>query len=611
MDRVTAVPTTPERLSALPAETPLEMPTQRLDAGDPAPPSPDLYDQRRLLLFAATAALVAAGAGGSLKFMTHDGLSPLELASFLLFLPLFAGVSLWFCSAVAGFAHLLRGKDDLGLDADTPVDRPKTRTALLAPIYNEDAEAVFGRLLAMDRDLARYAANGQFDIFVLSDSTRAEIAEVEAAGVERLAAVANCRVHYRRRTQNTERKAGNIADWVRRFGGAYEQMIILDADSVMSAEALLRLVGKMEERPDIGLIQTVPDIVGGETLFARHLQFSVRLYGRIAASGMAWWSGSEASYWGHNAVVRTRAFAESAGLPKVEGPKALRGGLMSHDVVEAALMRRNGWGVHIAPRLPGSYEECPPSLPDSDKRDRRWCQGNMQHLMVLRGRGLHWISRFQLLVGILAFWASPLWLFFLGLGLLLRPEDVELEQAATTWTAVAPQPAPAIGLLVLTLMMLTGPKLMGWGMIVVNPAERRRFGGMRKLTAGVVFETLISTLMAPIVMMMHTRALLEVFMAKDAGWGTQNRVAESVGWRDAWGRYGWMSVVGLATAAVLAGDPGGLLWMSPIILGLVGAPAMAVLSSQPVSGLRIKRAGLLVTPEEAWAPDVLRLVTPA
>jgi membrane glycosyltransferase len=607
MDRLTAVPVVARRLSDLPPEAPLDMPVQSLEAGPKAPSSPDLYDRRRLILFSAAAALVAAGAGGSLKFMNSDGLNALELMSFLLFLPLFAGVAIWFTSAVAGFINLLNSPDDLGLDDTTPVERPQTRTALLAPIYNEDSEAVFRRLLAMDRALAGYRANDAFDIYVLSDSTRAEIAEAEAAGVERLAAQTRCRVHYRRREQNTERKAGNIADWVRRFGAAYECMIILDADSVMSAEALLRLVGKMEQRPDIGLIQTVPDIVGGETLFARHLQFSVRLFGRIAASGLAWWSGSESSYWGHNAILRVRAFAQSAGLPKVEGPKALRGGLMSHDVVEAALMRRNGWGVHIAPRLPGSYEECPPSLPDSDKRDRRWCQGNMQHLLVIGGAGLHWMSRFQLLVGILAFWASPLWLGFLALGLLLRPEEVELEQLADSWLAVAPQPAPATGLLVLTLMMLAGPKLMGWAMIALKPALRREFGGLRRLTAGMLLETVISTLMAPIVMMMHTRDLFEVFTGRDAGWGTQNRVAESVSWRDAVRRYGWMTGVGLATAAVLIGDLGGLLWMSPIILGLLLAPAMAVLSSQTVSGLRARRWGLLLTPEEARAPEVLRL----
>lgn len=607
MDRLTAVPVVQPRASALPAEAPLDMPVQSLTQAPKAPSAPDLYDRRRLILFAAAAALVAAGAGGSLKFMTSDGLSPLELASFLLFLPLFAGVAIWFTSAVTGFISLLNATDDLGLDEHTPVEQPRTRTALLAPIYNEDCEAVFRRLLAMDRALAGYRANDAFDIFVLSDSTRAEIAEAEAAGVERLAQTAQCRVHYRRRTENAERKAGNIADWVRRFGGAYETMIILDADSVMSAEALLRLVSKMEERPDIGLIQTVPDIVGGETLFARHLQFSVRLFGRIAAEGLAWWSGSESSYWGHNAIVRTRAFAESAGLPKVEGIKALRGGLMSHDVVEAALMRRNGWGVHIAPRLPGSYEECPPSLPDSDKRDRRWCQGNMQHLLVIGGAGLHWMSRFQLLVGILAFWASPLWLGFLALGLFLRPEKVELEQLADAWLAVAPQPAPATGLLALTLLMLAGPKLMGWALIALRPQERRKFGGLRRMTAGLLVETLISTLMAPVVMMMHTRDLIEVFLAKDAGWGTQRRTAEAVSWADAMRRYGWMSAVGLATAALLVGDLGAFLWMSPIVLGLVLAPAMAVLSSQPLSGLRARRWGLLVTPEEARAPEVLRL----
>jgi membrane glycosyltransferase len=620
MDSLTAVPVAPAAAderdapgALLPAEQPLFMPTQRLDLGARAPtrPDADLYDRRRLILFAATAAMVVSGVGGSLKMLNHSGLSLLEQVSFLVFLPLFAGICLWFCSAVAGFLHLTFAQDDLGLDEHTPIDRPATRTALLAPVYNEDAEAVSKRLAAMDRALAAYAANERFDIYILSDSNRPEVFEAEAAMAARLAETSACRVFYRRRVKNHERKAGNVGDWVRRFGAAYESMIILDADSVMSAEALLRLVGTMERRPEIGLIQTVPDIVHGETLFARQLQFSVRLYGRIAAAGLAWWSGSEASYWGHNAIVRVRAFAEAAGLPPLQGPRALRGHIMSHDVVEAALMRRAGWAVHIAPRLEGSYEEGPPSLPDSEKRDRRWCQGNMQHLLVIPAVGLHWVSRLQLIIGCLAFFASPLWLLFLTIGIALQPDPSQYDQAATVWRAVTPKPDPAIGLLILTIMMLAGPKLLGWLTVMFRPEELRRYGGPLRFTAGVALEVALSALMAPIVMMTHVRALWEVARAKDAGWKVQNRTASALPWRAAWDRYGWMSGVGVAGAFLMAGDTGGLVFMSPILLGLVGAPAFAVLTARPISARNTRRFGLLVTPEEGSAPEVLRLARAA
>src|SRR5690606_28111819 len=225
------------------------------------------------------------------------------------------------------------------------------------------------------------------------------------------------RIFYRRRAKNTERKAGNIADWVRRFGAAYETMIILDADSVMSADTLVRMSAAIERNPDVGLIQTLPVIVNGSTLFARLQQFAGRVYGPLIAHGIAWWHGSESNYWGHNAAIRTRAFAEQAGLPELRGRKPFGGHILSHDFVEAALMRRGGWAIHMVPGLKGSYEESPPSLTEVAARDRRWCQGNLQHAAVLPARGLHWISRLHMLQGIGSYITAPMWLGFLLVGM--------------------------------------------------------------------------------------------------------------------------------------------------------------------------------------------------
>ena len=257
------------------------------------------------------------------------------------------------------------------------------------------------------------------------------------------------RLFYRRRADNSGRKAGNIADWVRAFGGAYENMVVLDADSTMAGETLLRMVDAMERNPGVGLIQTAPTIIKARTIFARVSQYSVRLYGRVAAAGLAYWTGSESSYWGHNAIIRTRAFAACCGLPELPGKPPFGGHVLSHDFVEAALMRRNGWGVHIAPRLPGSYEEGPPSLPDSDKRDRRWCQGNLQYWPFIKMPGLKPVSRFQLFFAMLMFLASPAWIGMLVFG--------AIDAAFSPTTAGFMHFGAGHALLVLTFVMWFAP----------------------------------------------------------------------------------------------------------------------------------------------------------
>ena len=267
----------------------------------------------------------------------------------------------------------------------------------------------------------RLGALPGFDLFILSDTTDPDVWVAEEAAFLALRDRTgdDGRIFYRRRAENTERKAGNIADWVRRFGGAYRQFLILDADSVMTGDAVIRLAGMLERHPDVGLVQTLPVIVGGETLFARMQQFAGRLYGPLIAHGIAWWHGADGNYWGHNAMIRTEAFAAAAGLPTLEGRKPFGGHIMSHDFVEAALLRRAGWAVHMVPGLPGSYEESPPSLADVAVRDRRWCQGNLQHIGVVAARGLHPISRLHLLMGIGSYVTAPMWLVFLVLGILI------------------------------------------------------------------------------------------------------------------------------------------------------------------------------------------------
>jgi hypothetical protein len=292
-------------------------------------------------------------------------------------------------------------------------------------------DRLMARVQAVYESVVEIGAVTYFDFFILSDTTNPDIWIAEEAALLTLRdrTGGHERIFYRHRANNVARKAGNIGEWVRQFGGRYPQMLVLDADSLMTGDTIVRLVAAMESHPNVGLIQTLPMIINATTLFARVQQFAGRVYGPLFAYGLAWWHGAEANYWGHNAVLRTQAFAEYAGLPLLSGRKPFGGHILSHDFVEAALMRRGGVAIHLAPGLPGSYEEVPPSLTEYAQRDRRWCQGNLQHLAVLGTSGLHWVSRLHLLTGMGAYLTAPMWLVFLVVGIaislqaqFIRPE---------------------------------------------------------------------------------------------------------------------------------------------------------------------------------------------
>ncbi|HRD28343.1 MAG TPA: glucans biosynthesis glucosyltransferase MdoH [Caulobacter sp.] len=593
----------PER-EHLPTPAPLAMPRQPLIDGGVMSSripgtSPTDIARRRVILFTATLLLTALASFEPVRMYAKDGFLPLEIIGLALFEVLITAISCWFCSAAIGLTLLLiRGdRDELSFAAVAP--RPTVRTALLMPLYNEDAQASFGRLAQIERSLSRLNASQAFDIFVLSDSTDERAATSEWAAFQIFRLQSSCRVYYRRRRENTERKVGNLSDWVRRFGAAYSHMIVLDADSTMAGETILHLVDAMERHPGIGLIQTTPTIVEGKTLFARASQFGVRLYGRVASAGLAWWSGSEGSYWGHNAIVRVRAFADCAGLPVLPGRKPFGGPLMSHDVVEAGLLRRGGWGVHVTPALSGSHEETPPSLLEFMKRERRWCQGNLQHIALLRAPGLHWMSRFQLIVGLLAYLASPIWLLSLAAGLLIQVQNKA--DWGSWWYFLHPEVTPALLAGLLTTGMLLGPKLMGVALVLSRPAERRAFGGTRTLLKGVAAEMGLSALTAPIYMIGNTRAVFEILLGKDAGWVSQNRDADGLSLVDAKVAFRNEFFAGLFFLVSLAMRPDLLLWIWPIFVPMLFAGRIAAWTSSRAAGDRARASGLLLTPEEIAA----------
>ncbi|MGB6394075.1 MAG: glucans biosynthesis glucosyltransferase MdoH [Bradyrhizobium sp.] len=596
----------------LPAESPLTMSKQQLrglERGriDPkAVPTPVAF--RRACILIATAAMTSAGSYEMYEVLQVGGVTILEWMVLALFVLLFAWIAFSFMSTVAGFVVLLfRMKDPLGIDPEAPLPSIGRRSAMLLPTYNEDPHRIMARLRAMYESVDLSGYGSRFDWFVLSDTTDPSIWIAEEKCFLRLRQESGANnIYYRHRRENTARKSGNIEDWVKRFGGGYDHMIILDADSLMTGDTIVRLASAMETHPSVALIQTLPVVVNAKTLFARLQQFSGRLYGPLIAAGIAWWHGSEGNYWGHNAIIRVRAFAQDAGLPDLKGRKPFGGHILSHDFVEAALMRRGGWAIRMAPTLGGSFEECPPSLLDFAARDRRWCQGNLQHLAVLPARGLHWVSRLHLLTGIGSYLTAPLWLLFLVFGILisLQAQFVRPEYFPKGFSLFpnwpAQDPILAAWVFVGTMGLLVVPKLLAYVLLGIQRRNRRQFGGGGLVLVGLVIETFLSGLIAPVMMIFQSGAIAEILLGRDAGWQVQRREGGEVPARELMRQYAWPTLIGLAMAAsAYAVSLPLLLWMAPVVIGLLLCVPIARLSS------RVSHTGLFRTPEETAPPPVL------
>jgi membrane glycosyltransferase len=597
----------------LPAESALAMAPCRLDQAPEVKRRSACIETalalRRLFIFVCTGLLTAAGGYEMYDVLKVGGVTVLEGMLLAFFLLLLAWIAFSFISAVAGCCVLLtRRQSGLPIDSNGLVPDISSRTAMLLPTYNEDPHHLMARLRAMYESVTDTGRGGCFDWFVLSDTTdpdtwiREELTFIElrrACGAERL--------YYRHRSDNTARKSGNIAEWVRRFGAAYDYMIVLDADSLMAGDTIVRLVHAMESNPTAALIQTQPVIINARTLFSRLQQFAGRVYGPIIAAGNAWWHGPESNYWGHNAIIRVRAFAQEAGLPELRGRKPFGGHILSHDFVEAALMRRAGWAIYMAPSLAGSFEEVPPSILDFAARDRRWCQGNLQHIAVLPARGLHWVSRLHLMTGIGSYLTAPIWLMFLVLGLLIslqahfvRPEYFPKGFSLfPTWPAQ--DPVLAAWVFAATMGLLIVPKLLAYLVLISRRKERVLFGGSIRVLAGILVETVLAAMIAPSMMIFQSGAVAEVLLGRDAGWQVQRRsdgeVARGEIYRKLTAPTLFGLVLGLSAYAVSVPL---LLWMSPVVIGLVLALPMGLLTSS-----RLKTAGLLATPEDKCPALVL------
>lgn len=391
--------------------------------------------------------------------------------------------------------------------------------AILLPMYGEDAEGTIGPAVRLLAGLSAQARH-RFSLHVLSDSRDpAAVAREQAAVAAARRTHPALAIHHRHRERNRDYKSGNIRDWVRAEGHGFEAMLVLDADSVMGPATVLRLADAMAADPRLGLIQTIPRVLPGETLWQSLQSFASEVYGTNLGRGYAMWTGAEGNFLGHNALLRTRAFAASAGLPHLPGPAPRGGVILSHDFVEAALMRRAGWGVKMMPEAEDSFEATPGTLIGYLRRDRRWCQGNMQHLRLLAMPGLHPLSRFHLLQGAMAYLASVWWMVLLILWALpgqggAMPDFFANSPIMPSWPMLPPVTQGALTGLVAA--MLLAPKVLGLCAYLRDHGFARArapgFAGM------AMAEMALSALMAPMLMVHQVRAVVRTLAGFDGGW---------------------------------------------------------------------------------------------
>ncbi len=577
-------------------------------------PRPDIA---RATLFALTLATTFMAGSQFLQIFDDHRAELFEVSLLLLFVVGFCWLALSFWSAIGGFLSLARHWQWRGLEmpapgaAATPLEG---RTAILMPIHNEEPAQVFAGLQAIYEGLQSAGAMDAFEVFIVSDSTDPDawIAEEAAWRLLCRQVGGEGRIFYRKRRRNTAHKSGNIADFCRRWGSRYDHMIVLDADSLMTADALTTLVRLMNANPRAGLIQTPPTIVKAETLFGRLQQFASRLYGPVFTAGTALWHQGDGNFWGHNAIIRTAAFAAHCGLPQLRGRKPFGGHIMSHDFVEAAMLRRAGWQIWMMPGIGGSYEQTPPTLIDHAKRDRRWCQGNLQHIRVLPARGLHPLSRLHLFTGIMSYLASPLWLMFLAAGIaffawrMAHPPSYFAPYVTLFPLWPKFDASVAIGLAILVFAMLLAPRLLGFVFAVASPERRAGYGGFGRLTAGFFIELLLSTLLAPVQMLLQSVFVATILGGRSAGWTSQRRDGEAIGWAEGWSRLGWQCAVGIGLTLFVARAASELVWwLAPLLAGLTLAVPLTVLTTRERLAAIVARLGLLRTPEETAPPPLL------
>ena len=473
-------------------------------------------------------------------------------------------------------------------DAARPELRaPQPRTVVAVPICNEDPLTTFARIAAIDRSVAQAGVTADF--VVLSDTRNELLAGKEQFAFARLLRETNGagRIFYRRRRDNTGRKAGNIEEFIRTSGGAYELAVILDADSLMEGSTIRAMIARMQSDPQLGLLQTLPKIIGARSFFGRALQFASWFHGPIFTRGLARMQGPTGPFWGHNAIIRVNAFAESCGLPELSGPPPLGGHILSHDYVEAALLARAGWKVEVDETLGGSFEEGPENVLSFARRERRWCQGNLQHARLIFAPGLAGWSRFVFLQNVTAYVVSLLWAAFLvtsAISTLYAPPPEYFPGPYQLFPVFPDTSTREITLLALGVLgLLVVPKML----ILLHAAlfgRARDFGHSRRMALSVLSEVILTTLLAPLMLLYHSRAVLQVLSGQDGGWPANQRNEGRLSLRDGWAAGSWIVLIGaVILAAVQWLAPDLTVWLLPVAVPMVFAPFLIAWSSRPSS----------------------------
>jgi membrane glycosyltransferase len=564
---------------------------------------------RRLIVFGLTGGSLIGLGLAMAEIQGSGGWSPARLAILLLFLAGLPWTLLAFWNSVIGFIILRLVADPAAYTNPAlrrmAKDAPLTsRVAVCLAIRHEVVDRAFTRLAAMIESLEATGWSRCFGFHVLSDSSRLEVVAAE----ERAFAALKARhprpgfLHYRRRPANIGYKAGNLREFAEGAAGSYDHMIVLDADSLMSGASLLRLVRVMEANPRLGILQTLVTGRPSESAFARIFQFGMRHSMRTHTIGIAWWQGPSGPYWGHNAIIRLVPFIAHCRLPLLPGRPPLGGHVLSHDQVEAALMRASGYEVRVIADELESWEENPPSLPDFIKRDLRWCQGNMQYLRVIGRPGLGAMGRFQLLNAMFMYLGAPLWVLMLAAGLV---------------GALLPSPSHglpfpsglAFALYIATLLLGFMPRLLGMADIMLQPARRAAYGGGGCLLAGAVVDMVFSLFMGPIMMVAVSVFLAGLPFGRCIAWQPQKRDGHRVFLAEAlqglWPQllFGALLAVGIAMLA-----PWSLAWALPTVLALAVAIPFAMATASPWAGRWMMRWRLCALPDEyAPAAELQRL----
>lgn len=503
------------------------------------------------------------------------------------------------------------------------VDHITARTVVLVPICNEDAVVTMARVAAMHRQMAHVPA--QIDFAILSDTQDPLNAQAEEAALARLLAEhggqgdgqGGGRIFYRRRHENSGRKAGNIADFIRTSGAAWDFALILDADSLMEAETVATMIRRMEAAPDLTLLQSLPQIVRARSVFGRAMQFSATCHGPVFTRGLARLQGRTGPYWGHNALVRIRAFAACCGLPELTGRAPSGGHILSHDYVEAALLARGGWTVRVDPDLQGSYEEAPENVVSHARRDRRWCQGNLQHARLLRTPGLRLWSRAVFVQGILSYLAPAAWALFLiavmfaGLWQAAPDYLVGVVAIYTEGLGFKPMLLPdlpldasrrAVILLVGVVCLLVLPKLLVLAEAIVTRRSRGH-GGSLPTAGSVLAELLLSAVLAPVLMAFQVRSVVQVLCGQDGGWPPNARAEGKLTLAEAWAAAWFVTLAGgsaLIFVSLLL--PQQLVWLLPVLVPMLLAPVIISMTSHATG-----ETALFATPQESARPDIVAL----